>query len=260
MTSKELQSMYGSTPASFRCRIQQSLSQHPKQQAVHSHPLRLALVTALVLMLTAAVGMAALSPRVAELFGGLYGEDRKAEMMAGEIAHSGQSFRLGDVIYTLEEVVYIDNGLYGVGFIRPANENVVLLAEDYAVTDAAGYGLYYGEESRAPEGSPSYAEIAKQKNARILGVHTLPEAIGVDGGTMLELPTLGYSCIPEADGSIRFTFEIPTGIAVTDGITYTIRLWASCQEITLDGEWLESTYLGERWEAVVEPKAAKEMK
>ena len=169
--------------------------------------------------------------------------------------------QIGGAIYTLQEVTYIDNGLYGVGRITPANEGVVLMAEDYQVTDAAGYGLYYGEESRAPQGAPTYAELAKQKNAKIIQVSAVPEAIGVDGGTVLPLATVGYSLLPQRDGSVTFAFEISTGVAVEEGSEYTIRLWSSNCEVTPEGEWLHNdTYQGLSWDAVVYPKPAKEMK
>jgi len=233
MNARDLQRMYGSTPDSFQRRIQFALAREPKRAAAPR--LRMALVTALVVMLTAAAAAGTLYSHVADVFGGFYGEERKAEILAGEIAQSGQSYQLDGAVFTLEEVAYIDNGLYGVGFIRPSAEDVVLLPEDWT-------------------------ELPMEENARILSVRTLPEAIGVDGGDMLDLSSLAYTSVPQPDGSIRFTFEIPTSIALTDGAVYTIRLWSSCQEVTPEGEWLESTYQGCSWEAKVEPKPTKEMK
>ena len=138
------------------------------------------------------------------------------------------------------------------------------MAEDYQVTDAAGYGLYYGPDSHAPEGAPTYAEVAQQKNARIIQVTTVPEAVGVDGGTVLPLATAGYSLHPQQDGSVQFVFEISTGVAVEEGAEYVIRMWSSNWQVTPDGERLREepndTYQGENWDAVVYPKPAEEMK
>lgn len=265
MTPNELKRMYGSTPVSFQNRIQQTLACARVQEPRTRRPvLRVALVTALVLALSLGTCMAVFHSQVADYFGWAYGDDMKQELLEGSIAQQEQSVQIGDVIYTLQEVTYIDNGLYGVGRIVPANENVVLLAEDYQVTDAAGYGLYYGPDSRAPEGTPTYAELAKQKNAKIVQVTTVPEAVGVDGGTVLPLATAGYSLIPQLDGSVQFAFEIGTGVAVEEGSEYVIRMWSSNCKVTPDGEWLREepndTYLGLNWDAVVYPKPAKEMK
>lgn len=265
MNRNDLKRMYGSTPQSFQNRIEQTLAHARVQESRTRRPVwRVVLVTALVLALSLGTCLALFHSQVAEYFGWFYGDDLQQELLTGNIAWQEQSVQIGDVIYTLQEVTYIDNGLYGVGRISPANENVVLLAEDYAVTDAAGYGLFYGPESHAPEGAPSYAELAKQKNAKIVQVSTVPEAVGVDGGTVLPLGTAGYSLLPQQDGSVTFAFEIATGVAVEEGSEYVIRMWSSNWEVTQEGEWVREepndTYLGENWDAVVYPKPAKEMK
>ena len=265
MNRNDLKRMYGSTPVSFQNRIEQTLAYARVQESRTRRPaVRVALAAALVLTLSLGTCLALFHSQVAEYFGWFYGDDLQQELLAGNIAQQEQSVQIGDVIYTLQEVTYIDNGLYGVGRITPASENMVLMAEDYQPSDAAGYGLYYGPESRAPEGAPTYAELAKQKNARIVQVSAVPEAVGVDGGTVLPLGSVGYSLLPQPDGSVTFAFEIGTGVAVEEGAEYTIRMWSSNWEVTQDGEWLREepndTYLGENWDAVVYPKPAKEMK
>ena len=258
-----LKNMYGSTPERFQSRVRYALAQAERNAASAHRPVwRTVVLTALVMALVLGVAAAALHSQVAEYFGQFYGGRLRDELLAGNIAQEMHSTRIGDVIYTLEEVIYIDNGLYGVGRITPAEETIVLMAEDYQVTDAAGYGLYYGEDSRAPEGAPTYADRAREKNGKILIVSTVPEAVGVDGGTVLPLATAGYSLYPQMDGSIVFAFEIPTGVAVEDGQEYLIRLWSSNWEVTQDGQWLRDetndTYLGETWDAVVTPERAQE--
>lgn len=254
MTQNDLKRMYGSTPQSFQSRIAQTLSQAQAEQSVRLRPaLRMALALCLILMLSLSAGLAVFHSQVADFFGWSYGERMKQELLTGNISKEEQSVQIGDVIFTLQEVSYIDNGLYGVGIIRPSSDSTVLLAEDYQVTDAAGYGLYYGEESRAPEGAATYADIAAEKNARIRMVRTVPEAVGVDGGTVLPLSTVGYALVPQRDGSVQFAFEISTGVAVEEGSEYTIRLWSSVQEVTADGEWLDDTWQGQSWDAVVHP-------
>lgn len=247
--------MYGSTPESFSLRIRNTLAKAEAERPAAPRRMRLVLATALILALSAAAAVAAFHSQAADYFGLHYGENLKEEMLAGQIAVEPQTHRVGDVFYTLEEVVHIDNGLYGLGHITPAEADVLLMAEDYQLSDAAGYGLYYGEESRAPEGAPTYAQLAQEKNARVVQVKTVPEAVGVDGGVMLPLGNVGYSLEPQKDGSVRFAFEIPTGVAVEEGQTYTIRMWSANWEAEGDPD---ATHQGESWEATVHPQFAKE--
>ena len=264
MNQNDLKTMYGSTPESFSMRIRSTLAAAAPAPAHRKPVLRVALAAALIMTLMLSCAAALFHSQVAQLFGWQNNGAFEEELLSGRISQQEQSMQLGGAIYTLQEVIYVDNGLYGVGRITPANESVILMAEDYQVTDAAGYGLYYGEDSRAPEGAATYAELAVQKNARILQAGIVPEAVGVDGGTVLPLATAGYSFYPQKDGSIQFVFEIPTGVAVEEGDQYVIRLWASSWEVMPNGEWLREepndTYLGQYWDAVVTPESAKEMK
>lgn len=265
MNTNDLKRMYGSTPERFENRIHQALlSQSAASPAPVRRPWRAALITALVLALTIAVAAAAFTSKVADVYGRSYGADKREELLAGKIAQEAHSVQIGDVIYTLEEVTYIDDGLYGVGSIYPAHEGVILMAEDYQVTDAAGYEIYYSGSAEPPADAPSYAGLARSRNAKILMVHCLPDAISVDGGTMIIPSSIGYQALPQMDGSILFSFEIPTGTAVEDGAEYTIRMWSSNWEVTPEGTWLREepndTYRGDNWDAVVYPKSAKEEK
>ncbi len=271
MNGMAFQQMYGSTPEGFRVRMEDTLNRLGAQSAAAKTPrmpmrrgLRVALVTALVMALLAAVAVAALHSQVAEYFGWLYGDGKREELSEGKIAQPLSSVQMGDAVYTLDEVVYIDDGLYGVGRITPASDGVVLVAEDYLPTEAAGYGLHYGEESQAPDGAPTSAEVAAKKNAKLLQVHAAPEAVGVDEGDVLMLGSIGYSLLPQLDGSVVFAFEIPTGIAVEEGDEYLIRLWVSSWELLPDGTWLRDdpaqpeTYVGQEWDVTVRPVPAKE--
>lgn len=272
MNQQEWKRMYGSTPLSFQRRVEETLAKGHAQEAAGKpgglrgagrYGLRTVLI-AILLMLLAAAAVAAFSSQLAGFFGWFYGKEKGAELLAGDMAAPAQSITVGGAVYMLDEVVYIDDGLYGLGHIAPVNDGVVLMAEDYSVTDAAGYGLYYGEESRAPEGAPTYAELAAQKNAKILLVTAVADAVGVDGGDVIDLGSAGYMLMPQRNGSILFTFELSTGVAVEEGETYAIRLWVANWEVTPEGKWLRDdpdspdTYLGEEWTVEVQPKPAKE--
>lgn len=263
MNKDDLKTMYGSIPQSFRARMTQTLANGCEKTSSSSNRLRAGLAAALILIALAAVAMAAFSSQVAEFFGQFHGGAQKEKLLTGSVAQPSQSLRLGDVLYTLDEVVYIDDGLYGIGRIAPVdNAKVVLMPEDYSPSDAAGYGLHFGEESHAPEGALTYAEATAEKGAKLMLAKAAAEAVGVDGGELLEPISVSHTNLPQRDGSILFAFELPTGIAVEEGEVFAIRLWVSSWEVAPDGRWLceepNNTYLGEEWTVMVQPKPSKE--
>lgn len=260
MNANDLKRMYGSTPQSFQNRVQSTVSHCAAQRPARTarRGWRVALVTALLLALGAAVAVAAFSSQVAEWFGRFYGGATRGELLAGKIAQSGQSVQVGDVLYTLDEVTYIESGLYGVGRITPANDGVVLMAEDMQVTNPAGYDL--NDLRAAPPDAKTYAQLAKEQNARIVMPTLYPEAVGISGSDLVGVGSYGYIYVPQPDGSIRFLFELPTGLAVAEGDLYDLQFWVSCWEVSLDGEHLRDgqndTYQGREWTVTVEPKPA----
>jgi len=261
MNANDLKRMYGSTPESFQSRVQSTVSRcQARQQPARAgrRGLRVALVTALLLTLSAAVAAAAFSSQVAEWFGRFYGGVTRDELLAGKIAQSGQSVQVGDVLYTLDEVTYIQSGLYGVGRITPANDGVVLMAEDMRVTDPAGYE--WNDLEAAPPGAKTYAQLAQEQNARIITPALSPEAVGISGSDPVTLDSYGYTYLPQKDGSIRFLFELPTGLAVAEGDLYDLQFWAACWEVSPEGDPLRDgpsdTYQGQEWMVTVEPKPA----
>lgn len=261
MNANDLKRMYGSTPQSFQNRVQSTVSRCQARQQparVERRGLRVALITALLLALSAAVAAAAFSTQVAEWFGRFYGGATRDELLAGKTAQSGQSVQVGDVLYTLDEVTYIQSGLYGVGRITPANEGVVLMAEDMRVTDPAGYDP--NDLETAPPDARTYAQLAREQSARILTPTFSPETVGISGSDPVTLDSYGYTYLPQKDGSIQFLFELPTGLAVAEGDLYDLGFWAACWEVSLDGVPLRDgpsgTYQGQEWMVTVEPKPA----
>ena len=75
----------------------------------------LCIVLALALMGTA---YALFSSKVAEFFGNYYGDDFGSWLAEGKVAGIGETVTLDGVDFTLDEVVYRDNGIYGVGTAR----------------------------------------------------------------------------------------------------------------------------------------------
>ena len=236
-----------------------------EEKPMRKHTLRTA---AIVLAILAALGGAAyaiLENKTADYFGWFYGEDKREELLSGDLALSGQSYTLGDVTYTLDSVIYKDGTVYGTGTIAPAKgANVVLMPEDYAVDDPAGYDLFYGGDA-PPADAPTYAELVKERGARLLLAHCVANGVLNDDGT-LNASEIGYSNIPQNDGTILFAFEFAGGAVegetmteaeITRAARYRVSLHLANWEVTTEGKWLrdepDDTSLRSDWTVTVEP-------
>lgn len=256
MKQEYLKQLYGTTPDSFKNCVVFALKKTEEQPMKRKLAVRTVLIAAAVLLLLMAAAYAAFSSQVAEFFGRQYGSDMQDWLEKGDVATTNQSFTLDGIIFTLEEVVYRDNGLYGVGTICPEEgSNAVILPEDHAPGDAYGYDVHGagGKPEEAPADAPTFAEMAQEKGGKLWMVRTLPEQVSVDGGTMLSPGTIGYAQIPQRDGSIRFAFELSDSYAVEAGDTYTIHMLASVCEMTMEGKLLEDTRHGENWVVEMKP-------
>lgn len=263
MREYDLKQMYGSTPESFKRRVAFALKGMEEQSMKRSLRIRTVLIAAAILVLLMAVAYAAFSSQVANYFGRLYGNDMQSWLEKGDIAAPNQSFTLDGVTFTLEEVVYRNNGLYGVGTIRPLEgSNTIIIPEDHTPDDPYGYDIHGagGMPEEAPSNAPTIADMVKEKGGRLLMARALPDQIGVDGGVMLSPGTIGYALVPQRDGSIRFSFELSDAYAVQAGETYTIQMWASVMEMTTDGELLEDTRRGENWTVEIKPTSISDEK
>lgn len=232
MNRTSLQTMYGSTPPSFSRRVEQTLAAGQIQPSPAPRlSLRIILVAALLLMLLTATALAVSSGLVASLFGAHFGAEVRDELLRGDTALSGQSVTLGRVTYTFGELVHTGSGLYGVGRIT-APQGITLLPED-TVPD------------------PS------RRETECIAVKALAEAVSVDGGAMLALPSVGYELLPREDGSILFMFCLPAGYEVTDGTAYTLQLWCSQCQMTAEGTLPEDAWRGVNWTVTVTSEPAR---
>ena len=232
MNRTHLQTMYGSTPPSFSRRVEQTLAAGRIQPSpARRLSLCIILIAALLLLLLTAAAAAVSSGLVASLFGEHFGPTVRDELLRGDTALSGQSVTLGRVTYTFEELVHTDSGLYGVGRIT-APQGITLLPED-AAPDPSRY------------------------ETECIAVKALAEAVSVDGGAMLALPSVGYELLPQADGSILFMFCLPAGYEVTDGTAYTLQLWCSQCRMTAEGALQEDAWQGQSWTVTVTPEPAR---
>ena len=260
MNQNELQTMYGATPESFKHRVSFALKETEAKPVKHT--LRTVFIaTAIVLMLTAAA-YAAFSSQVTELFGTMYGDDTKAWLEEGSVATTeDQSFTLGDLVYTVDEVVYRNNGLYGVGTIRAAEgSDVVIIGEDQLLSDPYGYDIHgaMGSPETAPDDAKTIAEVAQEKGGKVLLALVRVNRIGVDGGELLSLGSSGYSWAQQRDGSIRFSFEASDGVVIGEGSTYQIEMYSAFYETDADGYQIQETKQKANWLIEIQPEPISE--
>ena len=212
------------------------LAQRVIAQAKGEKPVKRKISLALVLCIVsgiAVIGTACAllaSSQVADFFRQYWGKDMGDWLQEGKIAQVGESVTAGDVVFTLDEVVYRDRGIYGVGTARPADPKNVLvpmdLADDWAVC------------SRTEEGKALIA-LAAAANGKMISVSCVPEAIGVDEGTMLPVNAGAYN-VRNEDGSVTFSFEAG-GYALEDGETYQVTLGYETAELGADGKQVEGS-------------------
>lgn len=217
---------------------------------------RFALVLALVIISMMGVALAAFYPQITGLFGLYYGEDTQAWLEQGDIALPADSVQVDGVTFTLEEVVYRNHGLYGMGTIRP-NDGIVLLDEESTLSDAYGYAVHYGDT--APEGTITIAEKAAQDGSAIKQPRIYMGKIGVDGGKLLQPHGFGLGMTPQRDGSIQFLFEVEDGQAITEGETYTIQMTAVVRNVSADGTVDYDNAVRQEWTVEIETEPFTEV-
>ena len=211
---------------------------------------RVAWAMALAVICMMGVAVAAFYPRITEVFGRHYGEETQAWLEKGDIALPADSIRVDGVTFTLEEVVYRNRGLYGMGTITP-DEGVVLLCEDSDPGDAYGYAVHNGDT--APEGTLSILEKVAQSGSSMKHVELQLNQIGVDGGALIAPDTWGGAMLPQRDGSVQFLFEVADGRAVSEGEAYTIQMTAMVCSVSSAGAVDYENTTRQVWSVEIEP-------
>lgn len=244
MKRLDWKSAYEPIPAALESRVRVTLAGLEESKARGARlPLR-TVVAAVVLVLTlGGVSYAVLGHRTADLFGWFYGGNWQKELENGAYAPAGQRFELGDVAYTIEEMVYKTEGkyqgLYGVVRITPVEgSNIVLLPEDLSEDDPAGYLLHYGDVGDTiPDDAPSYAELARERGASLLRVRAAVDSLAWNGQTYKG--SVGENWLPQKDGSILGTLEIADDLPYAD--SYELELHIAIREASQD-EWQSETW------------------
>lgn len=247
---------WGSMPSSFEHCVQYALRRTEEDKPVKKPIFRtIAIVIALLTIATAACA-AALS-KTAEVYGSMYGQEYTDMLEAGELAVSGASHQIGDVVYTLDDAIFAEDGLYAAGTIKPAEgANVVLIPMDFEVTDPAGYLAHFpGVE--VPEGVPSYRDLAEASGAKLVSVWAAFDNYA-DANNPELLGDSGSECLPQPDGTMVFASDFTpmeeAGVNELREGECEFILTVRYAELTLDGEIIEDTKTWENWIVTIIPE------
>lgn len=210
------------------------LAQRVLAKAKGEEPVKKKISLALVLCIVLALALmgtayALFSSKVAEFFGEQFGEDLGAWIRGGKVAQVNETDILDSVEFTVDEVVYRDLQLYGVGTARVKDPKDVLLTE----------GQLLGIDWGTPD--PETLELVnrvKDNGGRILSIYCYLREIGVDDGEMMTANEVGVDEEPNKDGSVTFSFE-SSGYALEEGNTYQLKFSIGVIEWTAEGKQVE---------------------
>lgn len=274
--------VYGSVPDSFSHRVAYALRQCEKEETkpMKRKPVLIILVIMMLALTTTAVA-AALSPTI-EFFGLHYGNRYRQEMEEGAYVTGGQFVQLNDVVFTLDDAVISEHvtefgpedmnesnetiarsietlAFWATGTISVAEEeNIILLAEDFTPDLPAGYAVFYGSMyPKAPEGAPTYAELARKTGAVIRQVRCSADGIINEETGELYPVTPGYCLIPQADGTVQFGVEVASETEIPAQDKYRMVMYVSTQDVDLDGNPIDGTYRGQEWIITLTPGQAE---
>ncbi len=231
--------------------LSQRVLANAKGEKKMKRKISLVLVLSIVMGLAVIGGAYALSSSlVAEFFSRHWGGDLGEWLEGGKIAQIGETVSLAGVDFTLDEVVYRDLGIYGVGTARVKDERDVLLPMDLAD------GWEIEEVNQSPEGQ-ALIEKARASGGKLLSIDCWPQKIGVDGGSMVVAGDAGAYNLRNEDGSITFSFETG-GRALEDGTTYQLELSIDVDEWTAEGMAPQDVTEPKTWTVSFEPVFAQE--
>lgn len=231
------------------------LTQRVLANAKGEEPVKRKISLALVLSIVGILALmgtayALFSSQVAEFFGQHWGHDYSTWLQGGKIAQIGETVSLGSVDFTLDEVVYRDRGIYGVGTARVTNNRDILLPMDLV----DGWDL---EEVSQGEEAQALIHQARESGGRMLSIDCYPQRIGVDNGSMVNTGDIGVYNLRNLDGSITFSFETG-GYALEEGETYQLELSIDVDEWTETGMVEEDKVEPQTWTVSFEPVVMQE--
>lgn len=278
MTLKELDmqnKVYGDVPPSFQHRVEYALRRTQEEQPMKKFTLR-TFALALVLVAIAGIALAAIASNTADRFGDFYGEEWKNAALQGDIDSSKPSIQVGDLIYSMDDVIVTgirlggDDGNEGfavddsmcsyilaTGTIKPAEgANVVIMPEDYLVSDPWNFNPYYNGRENIPAGTPSVLEKAAETGATILCARTTANGLLDENGEMIPCD-IGYTGIQQEDGSLVFTMEIQPMEPMPRQADYTLSVYVANHEVSAADEHLMETRQAQDWVFTIQPTPAE---
>lgn len=240
-----------------------------QQQAPRRPRLRLTALVLGVLVLSLTAMAALLSPTL-NLFGWLYGKNAPVNQFSFRIPPEQRVYELNGLRYELDEVHFVhwsdagNSRILGSVWISAAPEaGVILLPEEYGVDYPAGYNPHLGTAEEAPdglmagkppEGSPSYADLARAKGLRMLQARAVPRELHIDGR-----PTggdHGYLPLVSLDGRLRYSFEMDVlpRPRNPEQAAYSFTLFLRSYELTEDGNIVQGTDTRTEWAITLGPQ------
>ncbi len=224
--------------------LQYQTARKAKGEETVKRKISLALVLSIVgILAVMGTAYALFSSQVAEFFGQHWNHELGARLQEGKIAQIGESVTVGDVVISLDEIVYRDRGLYGVGTVRPVHEADILLPMD----SAEAIAMLQEEDFTLDEGTQALIAKAKETGGRMLTARSMPLKIGVDEGTMLMPGTMGFYDVANEDGSLTYSFEASDGFVVNEGTTYQIQMESIVEQIDEKGMPVDGTQQRRSW-------------
>lgn len=221
------------------------------------------------LFLSASVALAAIISNTAQRFGDLYGEDWTDAALRGDIDTSNPSIQIGDVVYTMDDVIVtgIELEMEGLteddtmctrilatGTMQAAEgANVVLMPEDYLVSDPWNFDPYYNGHANVPAGVVSVIEKAAETDAEILCTRATANGLVDSEGNLYDCDIV-YTGIMQEDGSIVFHMEIGLFEPIPRQDSYTLSVYIANHQVTPENEHLMETRISKDWVFTIHPQ------
>lgn len=191
---------YGDVPEAFDTKVRDTLirlNEAPQTPTVHRRPyLRMAVVVALLLALTATAVAAVLS-RTAEMYLGPHGlgdasSQIAVDMQNGTVSYAGQSKRLGNVVFTLDDAVWGEEDIYATGTYRVTGDAQELLI-GFDLLPSHPYG----------DTGATYLDYAAETGVQLIGAEIFMDGFLDADGTLISGDSSFYS-YEESEGVHRF--------------------------------------------------------
>lgn len=263
------QRVYGDVPQSFQHRVEYALRQTKEERPMKRFTLR-AVALVLVLVAIASIACAAVLSNTTEFFGEYYGASWRFATTKGDIDTTHPSVQIGDLIYTMDDVIVTgisldDDGfalnfdkcgyILATGTIKPAEDaNVVIIPEDHAVTDPWNVSSHYVGHENVPADAVSVLAKAQELDAKILCARVTANGILDENGDMIPC-SIGYEEFLQEDGTLMFSMEIQLDELIERQDAYTLSVYVANHEVDAEDNHLMDTRQAEDWVFTIKPTA-----